>query len=456
VAELPGIIRGGAWGADDTIVVGGRQNGLVRVPAAGGTPQRLTAPDEGRQLWYPQVLPGGRAVLFTSSEQRPDSGELQILTLETGERRTVLPGSAGRLLPSGHLVFVRGGSLWAAAFDLNALNVIDNPVPVLEGVRVEPGGAVQLAVADDGTLAYLPGDSPGFRRLFWVDRQGKEEALDAPPRRYLHPRLSPSGDRIALDVRDAEDDIWIWHIARKTLTRLTFDQALDQHPTWTPDGRQVIFASSREKVAAPYQQAADGTGAAERLGSDPRPLDLPILHPDGKRLVLHAVSPETGEDIVVMSLDGNRRIEPLLSTRFTERNAALSPNGAWIAYQSNESGIPEVYVRPFPNVNAGRWQVSTGGGTRPVWSRNGRELLYLAENGTLMGVPVDAGAAFTFGAAAAVANLSEAPSDLYRYYDVSPDGHRFLIAKDDSQEGTAQIDVILNWLEELKRLVPTN
>ncbi len=219
----------------------------------------------------------------------------------------------------------------------------------------------------------------------------------------------------------------------------------------------MIFTSGREKgVAAPFRQAADGTGTAERLGTEAKPLDTPVLSPDGERLVLHAVSAETGEDIVVMSLDGDRRIAPLLNTKYTERNAELSPNGRWIAYQSNESGTYEIYVRPFPSINDGRWQISTGGGTRPVWNRNGLELLYVTLNGTLMSVPVETGATFSSGIASQLVDFSQTTLDVGRFYDVSSDGKRFLIAKDDTQQGGAQIRVIQNWHEELKRLVPVN
>ncbi|HEY5617539.1 MAG TPA: protein kinase [Vicinamibacterales bacterium] len=460
LATLPSpTIRGGAWGEDDTMILGGGaagSGGLLRVRATGGTPEPLVMPDAARLLWYPQILPGGRAVLFTSSEARPDAGELQIVVLETGERRTLLAGSAGRVLPSGHLVFLRGGTLWAAAFNLETLAVAGNPMPLVEGIRVEPGGAVQFAVADAGTLAYLPGGTSASRRLFWIDRQGREAAIDAPPRRYYHPRLSPEGDRIALDVRDQEADVWVWQLTRNTLTRLTFDPAFDFTPTWTPDGKQVIFVSEREKtVAAAFRQAADGTGTTERLGTtDKRRLTGTVLSPDGTRLLLQAVSPDSGEDILVMSLNGDRRIEPLLSTRFTERNAELSPNNRWIAYQSNESGSYEIYVRPFPGVSDGRWQVSTDGGTRPAWNRNGRELLYVTLTGTLMSVPVETGNAFSSGSAARVVDLSAAAQDLGRFYDVSPDGRRFLIAREDAQPADAQIHIVRNWLEELRRLVP--
>jgi serine/threonine-protein kinase len=210
------------------------------------------------------------------------------------------------------------------------------------------------------------------------------------------------------------------------------------------------------KTLAPFWQAADGTGTAERLVTDPRPLDQASLSPDGKRLILRATSPDTGEDIVMLSMEGERRIEPLLHTKFTERNAELSPDGRWMAYQSNESGAFEVYVRPFPRVEGGRWQISTGSGRQPVWSRNGRELFYLAADGALMSVPVQPGPGFTVGNATRVLDVASYNISLAagRSYDVSPDGQRFLVLKDAQQQGAAQINVVLNWTEELKRLVP--
>jgi Tol biopolymer transport system component len=458
LAELPVNPRGGSWGPDGTIVVGLRESGLMRVPAAGGKPVAIATASPGRQVWYPQVIPGGRAVLFTSSENSPDSGELEVLRLDTGERRTLLPGSAGQVLPTGHLIFVRGGALWAAAFDSNQLQVIGTPAPVLEGIRVEGGGAVQFSVADDGTLVYVPGGTgTGAEfRLGWVDRQGHEERLDMPSRAYAYPRLSPDGTRVALDVRDQEGDIWIWEFARRTLTRLTFDPSPDTYPAWTRDGRRLVFFSARDKTLSPFWQAADGTGMPERLATTATPLDQGSFSPDGKRLVMRVIVADTGEDIVMLSLDGDHRVEPLLHSRFRERNAEIAPDGRWIAYQSNESGSDQVYVRPFPAVDGGRWQISTSGGGKPLWARGGRELFYIAPEGGLMSVPLLAGSAFSFGNATRVLDTSPyvLSGAVGRSYDVSADGKRFLLITSADQQTGAQINVVLNWFEELQQKVP--
>jgi Tol biopolymer transport system component len=453
VAELPGRERGASWGSDDTIVSSAGST-LVRVSAAGGTPTIIARSDNGSELWYPQVLPGGR-VLYTASDPRPDAAELWVLVTETGERRMLLPGSAGRLLPTGHLVFLRGGSLWAVRFDLDRLMVVGTPVPVIEQVRVEPGGAVQFSVADNGTLVYLPGGVATGRRLVWVDREGREEPIAAPSRSYNYPRISPDGSRVAVDMRDQDQDVWIWEFARRTLTRLTFDSAVDTYPIWTPDGRRVLFFSDREKTLALFWQASDGTGSAERLLTYTGALDQGSVSPDGTRVILR-VRGGTGEDLGMLSLQGTPRLEPLLHSKFIERNGEVSPDGRWIAYQSNESGSMEVYVRPFPQVDSGRWQVSDGTGTKPVWAQKGRELLYVSSNATLMSTPILAGSSFSFGNPTPVMDLRDyGLGNAGRDFDVTPDGRRLLLMKDGLQEaGSAQIRVVQNWTEDLERLVP--
>jgi eukaryotic-like serine/threonine-protein kinase len=255
------------------------------------------------------------------------------------------------------------------------------------------------------------------------------------------------------------NDIWIWNFGRQTLTRLTFEPGNDFYPIWTADGQRVAFASTREQTLSPFWQAADGTGTAQRLATTTTPLDQLSLSPDGKRMVLRNLTGGGGEDIVMLSMDGERRLEPLIHTPFRERNAEISPDGRWIAYQSNESGGDQVYVRPFPAVDSGRWQVSTTGGQRPFWARNGRELFYTANDGNLMSAPIQPGAAFNFGNAERLFDTSpyNGLGLIGRTVDVSPDGKRFLMVKSVKQEETvAQINVVLNWFTELKQKVPVN
>jgi serine/threonine-protein kinase len=290
----------------------------------------------------------------------------------------------------------------------------------------------------------------------------------APERAYVYPRISPDGTLVALSLRDEQDDIWVWNLARATLTRLTFDPAVNQYPAWTPDGRRLLFATGTQGTGEVFWQASDGSGTAERLsgGSADRPADQQpySVSPDGSRVVLRqGVAPY---DLSLLLLGSERRTEPLIQTPFTELNGEISPDGRWLAYESDESGQREVYVRPFPDVSGGRWQVSTGGGTRPLWARNGQELFYMAVTGdeaTLMSVRVDRGTTWQPGAPAKLFAgrffFTDAQGAIGegRTYDVSPDGRRFLMIKSSDTDASVSrnIVVVQNWIEELKRLVPT-
>ncbi|MBI3403251.1 MAG: PD40 domain-containing protein [Acidobacteria bacterium] len=268
---------------------------------------------------------------------------------------------------------------------------------MLEHVITKSTGAVDFSVSRNGSLAYISGDAQGALTLVWVDRGGHEEPVGAPPRSYVYLRLSPDGQRVALDIRDQENDVWIWDFARRVLTRLTTDPSLDQFPIWTPDGRRIVFASSRAGAPNLLWQAADGTGGVERLTTS-QGVQYPwAFTPDGKSLVIRDTDPTTLMDVSVISMEGNHSSKPLIRTPFNEQNAEISPDGRWIAYQSNESSQEQVHVRPFPAVEAGHWQVSTGGGTRPVWARNGRELFYVDPRGRIMTVPVQGGSSFIAG-----------------------------------------------------------
>ncbi len=456
--------RGASWGPDDTIFFAQNGTGLFRGPAGGGQSAVLTTPDAERGEvghYWPEVLPGGEAVLFTVVHgPGAENMELAVLDLATMEQKVLLPGgSHAQYAATGHLVYGADGALRAVPFDLGRLEVTGDPVPLLEGVMTDPTGLVQFSLSANGSLLYATGDPQGAaqRTLVWVDRQGQEELLAAPPRTYQYPRLSPDATRVALDVRDQEDDIWIWDLARETLTRLTFDPGFDQYPVWTPDSTRVVFSSTRGGRDL-YWKAADGTGTVERLTES---ANLPYgysFSPDGESLVLRENQPDTGEDLRVLSLAGNQTVETLVATEFAERNAELSPDGRWMAYQSTQSGQDEVYVRPFPNVDDGQWQISTGGGTRPLWASTGRELFY-RRGAALMVVPMQTGPSFT-PATPEVLFEGTYHTGPGRSYDIAPDGQRFLMIKEgggaEDTSAPPSLIVVQNWFEELERLVPVD
>jgi serine/threonine-protein kinase len=299
------------------------------------------------------------------------------------------------------------------------------------------------------------------RSLVWIDRKGHEEPIKAAPARaYFNLRLSPDGTQVALEVSDQEADIWIWHLTREKLTRLTLDPARDAYPVWTTDSKSIVFSSARDGVILNlYRQAADGTGQAERLTTADHSMVATSFSPDGLSLLVAENSTTTTRDISLLSMLGKRSIAPLIATPFIEQNAEVSPDGKWLVYESAESTPTQVYVRPFPNVNGGHWQmstVSTGGGTKPAWAPTSHELFYMG-NGALYSVAMPT----TPDAAGNPVKLFDLKPvgglNANRSYDVSRDGKRFIAIKEPSAAGEAlqalNLVVVVNWLEELKAKV---
>ena len=451
--------RGGSWGPDDTVVFATASSGLFRVSASGGIPEPLTRPEDGGESYlYPHVLPGGQAVLFFIRSATSEANQIAVYSIDTGEQRTLLPGTLPRFA-AGHLVFGRGASLWAVPFDVTRLELTGEPFLVLEDVA---GGIAtpfpQFDIADDGSLVYLPAGAGvvNERTLVWVDRDGSEEPVTAEPRAYMAPHISPDGTKVAVEARDQEVDIWIWDLSRETLTRLSVDPAGDFYPVWTPDGQRLVFESHRSGPEGNlFVKSADGTGAVERLTESPTHQMPLTMSPDGEWIVLQeGIRPGR---LAMLPLNGDGSWEPLLESGFNETNAEISGDGRWIAYQSDASGRDEIYVQPFPNVDDGRWQISTGGGTQPLWAADGRELFYLAPRGGVMAVPVQTEPTFTAGNGEVLFDGSYFVSGFGRTYDVAPDGQRFLmIAARDGPDGASastNIIVIQHWLQELKARV---
>jgi Tol biopolymer transport system component len=293
-----------------------------------------------------------------------------------------------------------------------------------------------------------------------VDREGRETPIPIPPRPYLLPALSPDGTRVMVFGNDEEHDLWLWDLARTTLTRLTLTPGVDGIGVWTPDSRRVIFASERTGVRNLFSQAADGSGAVERLTESPNTQYPSAVSPDGRRVIFTELARSTSDDVMMMELDGTRRVTPLVQSPFNERNGSVSPDGRWLAYEANDSGRVEVYVRPFPDVSSGRWQVSTNGGTRPIWTRGHQELVYVSPTGALMRVGVTRGPSWVATTPTQVVREGyyTVPQWWGLSYDISADGQRFLVLKEGGADVTAApagIIVVQNWVEELKRLVPT-
>ena len=492
VCPISGGPRAASWGPDDSIIFATNDpsTGLLSVSASGGELKVLTTPDTAHgevDHVFPSVLPNGRAVLFTITASGPiETAQVAVLDLTTGHYKTLIHGGRqAEFVEPGYLVYAVAGTLRAVRFDPVKLEVVSDPVPVVESVTTLTTGAAEFSVSGTGALVYLPGGANAGvnRSLVWVTRQGHEDPIAAaPPRAYTQPRLSPDGTRVAVSINDQQNDIWIYDLARQMLTRLTDAPATDQYPVWTPDSRRIIFASTRAGAYNLFWQAADNTGTVERLTTSPY-AQFPIsISPDGTRLIVRETVPRTGIDLRLLAMApsaplgtdpatppgagrsatapgaGPRQTEPLVQTTFAEDNGELSPDGHWLAYQSNESGRNEISVRPFPNVDGGHWTISTTGGTKPLWARSGKELYYLTLDGALMAVPIHSTPAFSAGNPTKLFDTRYYAAGNARTYDVSRDGQTFLMIKaagGDSTSTPAGIVVVLNWVEELKARVPT-
>lgn len=468
ISLLTRASRGASWGPDDSIVfaTSDTSTGLLRVRGGGGELEVLTTPDPASgelDHYFPSLLPGARGVLFTI--RGPGGRQVAVLDLESGDRRTLIQsGSQAEYVDTGHLIYADGGALWAVRFDLSTLAVRGDPVPLVEQVLTL--GATAFTISPRGTLVYVPVAGDRLRSLVWVTRQGAEEPIAAPSRAYLRARLSPDGKRAALQVAEQRNQIWTWDFARETLTSLIFDSGAHfLNPLWTPDGRHIVFGVSRNGSTADlYRRSADGTGIDERLTTTDRAQRTNAITPDGRYMVFEQMTPTAGYDFMRMSLEGAPQVEPLLQTPFDERDAAISPDGHWMAYESNSSGQAQVYVRPFPNVTAAVYQISRNGGRTPVWAPAGGELFFV-NRASIMAVPVQSTPTFSagnptklFDAPSILLDARFAGSGSVRTYDVSRDGTRFLMIKEnavssDHEAPPASMVVVQHWFQELNAKV---
>lgn len=463
---LVGGTLGATWAPDNTVILATSDpaTGLLRISSSGGELTTLTRPahERGEQDHVsPELLPGGRGVLYTITAPTggADAGQVAVLDLATGTSKVLLRGASdARYVSSGHLVYTAGASLRVIPFDLERLETRGTPVTVQPRLVTSLLGISEFVVSLDGTLAYVDAPATATRAdgtLLWVDRRGREEPLPVPPGTYLQPRVSRDGTRVAVVVGEPDPTILVLDLARRNVGQLRVDRVADFFPVWMPDGQHLVFASLNPKQPGMFRRRADGTGTTDVLGTGLGGMLPSDVTRDGR----HVLFSYRAQDVRVLSLDGTRQIQALIETPSNERNGVVSPDGRWLAYESDSSGQFDIYVRPFPNVDDGQWQVSSGGGTRPLWAPNGQELFYVGPSGAVMAARVDPrGSAWS---ASTPHKIVDGPyvtltSASGRTYDVSPDGQRFLMVKQPATRAPAQIVIVQNWFEELRRLVPAS
>jgi serine/threonine-protein kinase len=459
------LTRGDApfWGPDGYIYAEG-DSGAVRVPASGGAVEALTRAGEGEEHQVTDILPGGRFALLEVDFPGPGEHEIRVVNLGSGEMTPLTFGEEPRFVPSGHLLYLVdsdvGSTLMAVRFDPGKLELLAAPVPILEDL-------IHYAVSDDGTLFYSASAADAFApdQVVWVTRTGEATpvdsswVLDGSGYRGVDLSLSPDGRRLAVrEETQFGDDIWIKQLDAGPRSRFTFVEAVDQEPVWTPDGRNVTFVSDRAGDRDVWTKAADGTGEAQLLVDLDEPIFGAVWSADGEWLVLRVVTATGRGDILAIRPGVDSVPRPLVATPAREESPALSPDGRWLAYQSDETGAWEVYVRPFPDVNGGLWQVSVAGGRGPKWSHDGSELFFTNANDEFVAVDVETASGFR----------TDRPRSLFAipvefrdgrnsglYFDVAPGDDRFIVLRRVDVAGStgARTFLVNNFFEELKRRV---
>jgi serine/threonine-protein kinase len=455
--------NGGSWGEDGNLIVGFNFH-LARISPAGGKPTPVTelAPGEMVHRW-PQILPGGKAVLFSAYRSLAglDGATIEIVSLKDGHRKTLVrSGTWGRYLASGHLVYLNNGTLFAVPFAPDRMEVRGTPTPVLEDVSYSAAnGSAQIDFSRNGTLVYRSSKAgSGLVTVQWLDESGNTQPLLPVPGNYMSPTLSPDGSRLALT---SAGDVWVYQLGRGSMTRLTFGGGYS-NPLWTADGRYILFRALSQPARGIWWIRTDGMGQPQPLTQSNNPQVPWSLPADGKRLAFNEQSPATGDDIwtvpVEITSSGLRAGKPelFLQTPFHERAPTFSPDGRWMAYQSNESGRYEVYVQEFPDGHSKR-QISDGGATLPAWSRNGHDLFFNFHRSLMVVSYQVRGDSFVAETPRVwfEKQIANFPSTMS--YNPGPDGKRIvaLMPADAPAEPHDRVIFLLNFFDELRRRVPT-
>jgi Tol biopolymer transport system component/tRNA A-37 threonylcarbamoyl transferase component Bud32 len=450
--------RGISWGDADRIVYAPNPGSpLFMVSAAGGEPKQITTFDSAAgeaSHRDPELLPGGDAVIFTVKTKfisRFSDAKIAAVRISTGERKILVDGGSGaRYMADGHILYAQGSSLFIAPFDADKLELTGTPEMVLDsaGMLNEAFGYFTGGVSRTGTLVYAQGGPLPFSKnlIQTYDRSGREvpsmgfEGLVGPF------SISPDRKRIAMQKYAANDDIWVYDMDRRIETRLTFAGGNNWYPLWTPDGRSVVYTAERDGGTNLFMKSADGSGTEKRLTRLPGRQIARSITADGRLVAFEQQTPQGISDLWILPMEGDSAPRPFLQSRFNDWACKISPDARWITYVSDESGRPEVYVRPFP-AGDGKWQISTSGGNWPCWTRNGTEIIYLAADQSVMRVPVDVSSGFHPGVGTPMFRLPKNPIEM----SVSPDGEMITTSAFGAQTDIDRFVVVTNWFEELKR-----
>ena len=460
--DLPLYGGGVDWGPDGFLYVSGLE-GLVRVASPGDPLERVTTLDRergDRGHASPDVLPNGKGALVTVIPQEVSDGSayaIGVADFATGAVDIVLQGIYARYAVSGHVIFVQDdGTVLAAPFDQDRLEVTGPAVPLVENVQFQSVAMAQLALSETGSLLYATGRPP-VNRLMWVDRDGGAEEIEPGwTGDFLDPVLSRDESRIAVSILTAVGrHVWIKPLDGSPASRLTFAGAVNLRVAWTLDDQSVMFVSDRSGESLLYQKRADGATAAIRIPLyDERPVFGIEPSRDGSWLIFRTDNQAPGRGDILAVARGDTVPVELIATPAEEVASTLSPDGRWLAYTSDESGRREVYVRPFPNVSDARRQVSTSGGSEPLWAHSGRELFYRTSDNNLIAVQVVRDPAFSLGTQRRLFSVMRyKPDAFHRAYDVARDDQRFLMIRQEVGEDEGELILVLNWLEEVKRQV---
>jgi serine/threonine protein kinase len=445
----------GTWSRDGVILFAGAGDEINRISESGGSVTVVATPATMRSAYGaqgPHFLPDGKHFLYYALSATPGNGALYVATLDFKDQKLILKMNSNvSYVSPGYLLYQEQGTIMAQPFDANRLQLMGDPKPIAtQGVEFNPFGGTGLFTASDtGVLAYRAGGGAVPLSLVWVNRSGAEQRLPAPPHNYTFPRISPDGQRVAAGIEEGGGQIWLYDITRDALSRLTFEGSANFDPVWTPDGRHVTFKGKGNRL---FWQLANGGGTAEELlSSTVGGNSIPgSWSPDGKELAF--LDGGAARNIYILPVQ-DRKPHMFAESQTYESAPSFSPDGKWMVYVSNESGRNEVYVRPYPGPG-GKWQISTDGGTEPVWNPKGRELFYRL-GPKMMAVEYQVQPTFSAGKAHMLFEGAFTPSPRSAPdYDVSPDGQRFLMLKA-GQQSAGEISVVLNWPEELKQQVPT-